>query len=219
VANSKKTQLIASSAIEPITSLEEKRNDKNFCLVTIPEKLIRRLIAIEGRFASESESEPSNFVVVDATGSWMRQKQKVVCYQSARLVYGKNSYEEAIKNKSNLECFVIFKGKYLPRELKPIDLKVSIRTSTERITISEDWNHLTIRSDVFFLYTWRGYAPSILVENTKGELFHLIVGAKSLSSNLESIRNSTGQIIDIPISVRRLGSEKTSVYELRQRKA
>ena len=93
-----------------------------------------------------------------------------------------------------------------------------IDTSTPRMEVSPSWITFTVESEPFVVPTARGYAPAILVRRRgAAQREHLLLGAKSLARPLETIRQRhaalTGQVLD----VRKLGREKTAIYELRAR--
>jgi hypothetical protein len=132
---------------------------------------------------------------------------------------GKSIYESMLKSNSNLNCLVVFNGKYQKNLIKKTFDLSTFGTSTARLEIAESWADVKIVSEVFVIQTWRGYAPAILVETKSKEIMHVIVGAKSFSSGLELIRKSGGQIINENISVRKLGEARTSLYEVIHRKS
>lgn len=209
----------ASIALEPFDVLEVLCATENYAMVQIKGKELRKFVTVRDLHLSESESEPQSLLVLDANGAWLLKGKKVLCYQSARLAYGKSVYESMLNSKSSVICLVVFNGKYQKNSVKKTFKESTFGTSTSRLEIAESWEDLKIVSEVFVVQTWRGYAPAILVENKSNEVMHVIVGAKSFSSGLELIRKGSGHIIDERISVRKLGEARTSLYEVIHRKS
>jgi hypothetical protein len=215
----KDIKLNASLDLEPFSELAILSAAKNYAIVEIKGKDLSKFVKIRDLHTSEAESEPQGLLVIDANGAWLLKGKKVLCYQSARLVYGKSIYESVVKSNFAVACLVIFNGTYQKNSLKKTFDLSTFGTSTVRLEISETWVNVKIVSEVFVVQTWRGYAPVILVETKSNEIMHVIVGAKSFTSGLESIRKSGGQIINEYISVRKLGQARTSLYEVVHRKS
>ena len=209
----------ASIELEPFSELSILCAAENYAIVEIKGKNLPKFVTVRDLHTSETESEPQGLLVLDANGAWLLKGKKVLCYQSARLVYGKSIYESMLKSNSNLNCLVVFNGKYQKNLIKKTFDLSTFGTSTARLEITESWEDVKIVSEVFVIQTWRGYAPAILVETKSKEIMHVIVGAKSFSSGLELIRKSGGQIINENISVRKLGEARTSLYEVIHRKS
>jgi hypothetical protein len=209
----------ASIELEPFSELSVLCAAANYAIVEIKGKNLPKFVTVRDLHTSETESEPQGVLVLDANGAWLLKGKKVLCYQSARLVYGKSIYESMLKSNSNLNCLVVFNGKYQKNLIKKTFDLSTFGTSTARLEITESWADVKIVSEVFVIQTWRGYAPAILVETKSKEIMHVIVGAKSFSSGLELIRKSGGQIINENISVRKLGEARTSLCEVIHRKS
>lgn len=209
----------ASIELEPFSELSVLCAAENYAIVEIKGKNLPKFVTVRDLHISETESEPKGLLVLDANGAWLLKGKKVLCYQSARLVYGKSIYESMLESNSNLNCLVVFNGKYQKNLIKKTFDLSTFGTSTARLEITESWADVKIVSEVFVIQTWRGYAPAILVETKSKEIMHVIVGAKSFSSGLELIRKSGGQIINENISVRKLGEARTSLYEVIHRKS
>ncbi len=209
----------ASLELEPFFELQVLCAAENIAIVEIKGKELPKFVRVKNLHISETESEPQDFLVIDASGAWLLKGKKILCYQAAQLVYGKSIYESMLNNNSKLKCIVIFHGKYQKNPIKKTFHVATFGTSTSRIEITESWEDLKIVSEVFVIKTWRGYAPALLVENKSKEIKHVIVGAKSFFSGLELVRKSSGQIVDENISVRKLGEARTSLYEVIHRKS
>jgi hypothetical protein len=216
---SKNSEIKASLQLEPFAELKVLCSSHDYAMVQIRAIDLPKFVRIKDLHISETESEPDSLLVLDANGAWLLEKDKVVCYQAAKLIYGKSVFESVLKSKLDVNCFVIFNGKYHKNTIRKVFENSNFGTSTTRLEIAESWQDVKIVSDVFVIQTWRGYAPVILVENKSNEIMHIIVGAKSFSSGLELIRKTSGQIINENISVRKLGEARTSLYEVIHRKA
>jgi hypothetical protein len=215
----KEIKIKASLELEPFSELAVICGSENYAMVAIKGKELAKFVTLRDLHTSEAENEPQNLLVLDANGAWLLKDKKVLCYQSARLVYGKSVYESMLKSSLSVNCLVVFNGRYEKTSIKKAFEGSTFGTTTSRLEIAESWEDVKILSEVFVIQTWRGYAPVILVESKRGEIMHIIVGAKSFSSGLESIRKSSGQIIHENISVRKLGEARTSLYEVIHRKS
>ena len=101
---------------------------------------------------------------------------------------------------------------------QPDAMSPRIDTSTPRAEVSDRWVTFTVESEPFVVPTSRGYAPAILARRPgAAQRQHLLIGAKSLASPLERIRQSRKALTGQVIQVRKLGGEKTAPYELRTR--
>jgi hypothetical protein len=214
----KDIKINASLGLEPFSELTILSAVKDYAIVEIRGKELFKFVKVRDLHTSEAESEPQGLLVIDANGAWLLKGKKVLCYQSARLVYGKSIYESMLKSNVAVACLVVFNGKYQKNSMKKTFDLSTFGTSTTRLEISESWVNIKIVSEVFVIQTWRGYAPAILVETKSNEVMHVIVGAKSFSSGLEIVRKSSGQIVNEYISVRKLGEARTSLYEVMHRK-
>lgn len=212
-------EIKASLKLEAFSELNVKCSLGNYAFVDIKGKDLQKFITVRDLQISETESEPQGLLVLDANGAWLLEGEKILCYQNARLIYGKSIYESMLDSKSSVKCLVVFNGKYQKNSIKKTFDLSTFGTTTVRLEITESWEEIKIVSDVFVIQTWRGYAPAILVETKSKEIMHVIVGAKSFSSGLEQIRKSGGQIINENISVRKLGQARTSLYEVIHRKS
>lgn len=215
----KEFKIKASLELEPFSELSVLCASEQFAIVEIQCRELSKFVTVRDLHTSETESEPQNLLVVDANGAWLLKDKKVLCYQAARLVYGKSVYESTLNSNLRVSCLVVFNGRYQKNAIKKAFDVSTFGTSTSRLEIAGSWENVKIVSEVFVIQTWRGYAPAILVENKSNEIMHVIVGAKSFSSGLELIRKGSGQIINENISVRKLGEARTSLYEVIHRKS
>ncbi len=72
---------------------------------------------------------------------------------------------------------------------------------------------VTIESEAFVRMTVRGYVPCLRVKVLKNELMYaLIIGSKSISEALESLRKENGGFLGLEIEICKKGEEQTSPY-------
>ena len=90
-----------------------------------------------------------------------------------------------------------------------------VHLQTERLEVGVSWIDFTVEGELFVIWTARGYVPALLVQH-RGTAKHLLIGAKSLAEPFEAIRRKSGGLHGQALRVRKLGSEKTSLYELQE---
>lgn len=96
------------------------------------------------------------------------------------------------------------------------DIKNKVGTDAPRMTIGETWREIKIVSDPFVIKTAMGYTAAInVIESKTNTIHHIIVGAKSLSNELEIIRNKLGSLSNIQIKIRKQSSDPKSPYEIK----
>jgi hypothetical protein len=105
---------------------------------------------------------------------------------------------------------------------KPVHLSGSntkadrpVNLQTERLEVGMNWIDFTVEGELFVVWTARGYVPALLVQH-RGTAKHLLIGAKSLAEPFEAIRRKSGSLHGQSLRVRKLGFEKTSLYELQE---
>ena len=95
-----------------------------------------------------------------------------------------------------------------------------VGTNTPRLTIDSNWVELIVQSDPFVIKTGLGYTAAITVKRNKNkDLEHLIVGAKSLSTELEIARQKYGSLIDLKMSIKKESDDQKSAYTVHISKA
>jgi hypothetical protein len=78
---------------------------------------------------------------------------------------------------------------------------------------------VTIESEAFVRMTVRGYVPCLRVKVLKNELMYaLIIGSKSISEALESLRKENGGFLGLEIEICKKGEEQTSPYLVKKLK-
>ena len=121
------------------------------------------------------------------------------------IVYGLNSDSELFLRRQLQESYT---------STARIETRERVGTTAPRLTIEEDWIDIELRSDPFVVPTRRGYSPAILVRRSPAAHYseHLLIGAKSLAIELESLRCNRGTLLGSHISVRKHGPERTARY-------
>jgi hypothetical protein len=124
-------------------------------------------------------------------------------YQGLTLISG----NELLSNKS-AHCLIL---------LKDIDAgdRQSARqfgTNTQRIEVGTAWKQFEIISEPFVQPTALGYAPTILIRDSKGFIGYLLVGARSLARPLEERRSKVGSLIGLKIKVCKSGDSSAAPY-------
>lgn len=90
-----------------------------------------------------------------------------------------------------------------------------IGTSTPRLMIDHQWIELEILSDPFVVVTTRGYTPAMLVRrNRAAHREHVLIGAKSLATELNELRLRRGTLRGSRISIKKQSPERTAPYVL-----
>ena len=97
-----------------------------------------------------------------------------------------------------------------------IETRDRFGTTAPRLSIDTVYVDFEIQSNPFVVPTSRGYAPAILVRrpNTP-HAEHVLIGARSLATELEVIRSNYGSLVGMHVSARKMGPEKVSPYVLR----
>lgn len=97
-----------------------------------------------------------------------------------------------------------------------LETRERVGTTAPRLSIEEDWVDIEIHSEPFVVPTSLGYSPAILVRRpTAHHSEHLLIGAKSLALELESLRRKHGTLSGARLSVRKQTSERKAPYLLR----
>ena len=90
-----------------------------------------------------------------------------------------------------------------------------VGTSTPRLRIDHKWIELEIRSDPFVVVTTRGYAPAMIVRrNRAAHQEHVLIGAKSLATELNELRLRRGTLRGSRISIKKQSPERIAPYVL-----
>jgi len=206
------------SQIEPFALLDFLLVGPDLISVEIPGGDIKKFIRHESHVLTESSTEPKNLVVLDARSAWLLEDEKVKCYQSAQLLFGKVAFE-SLKLTQSLRCIVLLSGEFVSKPVKKEPQQSTFDSATDRLKVGTKWINLKIVGELFIVPTVNGYAPALLVLTELDEIKHVLVGAKSFSAGLESIRNYVGQIENQFISIRKDGETKYAMYEVKHRSA
>lgn len=134
-----------------------------------------------------------------------------------KLMYGSRAFNNAILKNQNLLCIAILSGNNLDRENPPQQIPFVRRqfgTLTERLELGANWIDVIILSEPFITVTVFGYAPALLIRTADNKEKHILVGAKSLSKELERFRHSKTGLIDLKVRIRKAGNLKTDTYQV-----
>jgi hypothetical protein len=168
-------------------------------------------------------------LILSARKNWKIHQDQINIIETAYLLDGAKylEYLQKSKNIKNIPLIILF-DKTEDEELsirKKIsesgtfsihDIKNKVGTDAPRMTISEVWREIKIISDPFVIKTGMGYTAAINVLETKtNTIHHIIVGAKSLSNELELIRSRIGSLSNIQMKIRKQSSDPKSPYEIK----
>ena len=96
-----------------------------------------------------------------------------------------------------------------------LEIRDRVDTTAPRLSVGEDWIEVKLCSDPFVVPTSLGYSPAILVRRPAAiHSEHLLIGAKSLARELETLRRKHGNLLGARIGIRKQGPKKTSPYLL-----
>ncbi len=185
----------------------------NWCSFLLRGTLASKIIATPDLMMAPTY-EIEETIIVDARSAWMRKGNKLLIFNGATLLSGKQSLADALSNKSDVTCIALLDGILHNIPAPPELPNLRYDTSTPRLQIGEHWQFLTLIGEVFVVPTWRGYSPAILVELKDGTLGHALVSAKSFFTGLEGARNQNGSLDRVKIKVRKNGPDKMAPYEV-----
>jgi hypothetical protein len=177
--------------------------------------------------------EPLAFpCVVSAHGAWRESAGRIHVYNNAVLIDGAARLLLLVTDavpKPLVPC-IVFLDLPLDRDLilrrlfdhrdkaaHEDDVSPPIDTTTPRLVINTTPLELRIESDPFVVPTSLGYAPAVLILR-KGNVHreHILIGAKSLATELEKIRRLTGTLKGSRISVCKESDERMAQYRVRR---
>ncbi len=203
----------AQFTLPPFATIKNVFFFPNWCAFTIPPRLLVAVIT-PSPHAVPLREEIESTVILDSRHAALKAGQQLKLYRASPILVGHNSYRNALIQQSALTCISLLKGAVLappPEESIPVAQYDTIST---RLFITEQWQKLTITSEVFVTITRRGYAPSLLVCTRTGEQRHVIVGAKTFCEPLEKIRLQRGSLDGALIYVRKTGPSQMDTYQV-----
>lgn len=168
-------------------------------------------------------------LVVSARKNWKLYKGEINIIEAAYIIDGakyleylyKNNISQcipmiAIFNKNESDEILIRRQMGQGSTFSIHDIKNKVGTDAPRMTIGEVWRDVKIVSDPFVIKTSMGYTAAINVIDLKtNSIHHIIAGAKSISNELEIIRNKFGTLSNVEIKIRKQSSDPKSSYEIR----
>jgi len=167
-------------------------------------------------------------LIVSARNNWNIYDGAIHIIEKAYIIDGSQYLEFLLRNgkSENIPLIVIFnKSENEELEIRQAisgvatfsmhDIKNKVGTDAPRLTIDEFWKDINIVSDPFVIKTGMGYTAAInVIEMKSNTIHHIIVGAKSLGSELESIRSKFGSLAGVSIRIRKQSVDQRSPYEL-----
>ncbi len=167
-------------------------------------------------------------LIISAGKQWNLYEREINIIENAYIVDGANYINYLLKNNidKSIPIIVIF-NKSEDEELairysisggaqfSIHDLKNKVGTDAPRLLIDQNWKDVEIRSDPFVIKTSIGYTAAInVLEKKSNSIQHIIVGAKSISSELDFIRVKYGSLVGIALRIRKQSVDQKSPYEI-----
>ena len=177
-----------------------------------------------------SNADPSaKPLIVSARRKWNLYTDEINIIEKAYLLDGSKYLEFILQNDKsvNVPLIVLFNKTeeeelIIRRQISQAstfsihDIKNKVGTDAPRLNIDENWKEVGIISDPFVIKTGMGYTAAInVLEIRSNVVHHIIVGAKSISSELEVIRVKNGSLVGVVLRIRKQSSEQKSPYELK----
>ena len=158
--------------------------------------------------------EAPDLLIADGGSSWWVREGGLMASWPARVLHGQHLLEAS--GSDDVPVLVLVGEER--SVVGPHESEVKIGTSTERLKIDTRWSQGTVRGEPFVMPTIRGYVASLLVENANGNLEHLIISPKSLTTFFEGIRSRRGNLDGLKIRVRKVSADRTAAYEVEELK-
>ena len=185
-----------------------------------------RILVIDHRLGLPAFSTP---VLLSSRNRWHLNGHTVEVFDRAVVIDGAKRLEAAFHFRSpkDIPVVIVFGLKcddelalrhqiHSANPTTQIETHDRFGTMAPRLSIDTVYIDFEIQSDPFVVPTSRGYAPAILVRrpNTPNAE-HVLIGARSLATELEAIRSNYGSLVGLHVSARKMGPEKISPYVLR----
>lgn len=168
-------------------------------------------------------------LVVSARKNWNLYESEINIIEAAYIIDGAKYLEYLCRyasekyismivlfNKTETEELIIRRQIGDDNTFSIHDIKNKVGTNAPRMTIGESWQQVKILSDPFVIKTGLGYTAAINVVDLKtNTIHHIIIGAKSISNDLEKIRNEFGTLSNIQLKIRKQSADPKSLYEIR----
>lgn len=170
----------------------------------------------------------SKTLIVSARNNWNIHEGKINIIETAYIIDGANYlyYLLSLVKKQKIPMIIIFgatelqennirRGINQSQSFSIHDIKNKVGTDTPRLVVDDNWIEITIKSDPFVVATSLGYTAAIhVIEKGGEELKHLIVGAKSLTKELDFYREKFGSLNNLKLKIRKQSSDQRSPYEI-----
>ncbi len=171
----------------------------------------------------------SSFILLSSRDRWRLREETVEIFDRSVVIDGARRLEAAYSYPSmgDIPVAVIF-GLQSSSELSLrkqiqhshatttlLETRERFDTTAPRLSIGEKWVDVNLCSEPFVVPTKLGYSPAILVRRpAASHSEHILVGAKSLALELQSIRRAQGTLIGTRVLICKQGPEKTAPYLL-----
>ena len=211
----------------------------NFLVAPVVQLVKNAQIQQEVRDGWDRVIKPINFssvipgtkpIVLSARTNWNLHENQINIIEIGYILDGAKYLNYLSENKINIEIPLIIIFKKKEREEIAIrrsisgaqsfslhDLASKVGTTAPRLTIDDSWALVTVKSDPFVIKTSLGYTAALLVaEKKSNQTYHIIVGAKSISAQLEKLRLSEGSLVGLDLKIRKQANDQRSPYELKQ---
>ena len=168
-------------------------------------------------------------VLLSPRTNWHLSSNSIEVYNNAFIIDGAHRLEAALRSSQPLKALAtaVFgldpASELLLRNRSDSSNNSAVRvitqqkfdTSSPRLKIDETLLRIELRSEPFVMPAAFGYVAAILATcEGSDEIFHLIVGARSLTEPLEELRTRFGALHGIRIAVRKAGPERSAPYEV-----
>lgn len=176
----------------------------------------------------ENVQPGSKTLIVSARNNWKIHEGKINIIETAYIIDGANYlyYLLLLRKNKKIPMITIFgateleensirRGINQSQSFSIHDISNKVGTDTPRLVVDDNWIEITIRSDPFVIVTGLGYTAAIhVIENGGKDLKHLIVGAKSLTKELDFYREKFGTLNNVKLKIRKQSSDQRSPYEI-----
>ncbi len=167
-------------------------------------------------------------LLVSPRNNWKLFNNKLNIIETAYIIDGANYLNYLASNKisEKIPMIVLFgaseddeliyrQNTHKEQNFSIFDIRHKVGTEAPRLIIDDKWKQIKIISDPFVVKTSRGYVAAINIINTKNNLIsHIIVGAKSITEELEPLREKLGTLVGLEIKIRKQSSDPQSLYEI-----
>lgn len=168
-------------------------------------------------------------ILLSPRNRWFLNDQTVEIFDRAVVIDGAKRLEAAFQFRSpqeipvtivlglNSDAELALRRKTLSNTLRTqVETRERFGTTAPRLVLEHVYVDFEIQSDPFVVPTSRGYSPTILVRRSNVPYSeHILIGARSLATELETLRCKHGSLIGLHVSARKTSPKKISPYVVR----